>query len=141
MTFVKWLSKWFIVVALFVFLLTLFAMNMDQRVQVKYYGLAHPITVEFWELVVFSVALGMIVAALGELVSQMKWIGERHRMIKRDREHKGELQALNDKIGTLESQSHQLKKDVERKTQELADLKAKTAIAPAVRPAVERPGA
>lgn len=129
MTVIKWLIKWFPIVALFVFLLTLFAMNLDQNVQIKYYGLAQAITVQFWELVVFSVALGIIVVALGDLFSQMKWHGERRRMVKRDRDHQGELHALNDKIQRLEADKQSLQREIDRKSDELTVAKAKEAVA------------
>jgi type III secretory pathway component EscU len=125
MTIIKWLIKWFPLVALFVFLMTLFAMNLDQKIQIRYYGLAQPITAQFWELVVFSVAVGIIIVAIGDLFSQMRWLRERRRMTKRDREHQGEVQALNETIQTLEAEKQTLKREIDQKSRELAAQKSK----------------
>jgi len=122
MTLLKWIMKWFVGLALFVFLLTLFTKNLDQSVQIKYYGLPQPITAQFWELVIFCVALGILVAAIGDFVAQLKWMAERRRMLKRDREFDSEVETLNAKMGTLESENQRLKKDLAKKTEEISAL-------------------
>jgi hypothetical protein len=129
MTVIRWLIKWFPLVTLFVFLMTLFQMN-DQMIQIKYYGLHQPITAHFWELVIFCVALGIIVVAIGDLITQLKWHGERRRMVKRDRGHLGEVQALNEKIQKLEAENQTLQREKEQKSQELARIRGKSAVQP-----------
>jgi uncharacterized membrane protein (DUF106 family) len=115
MKFIKRLIE----LAFFVFLLTLFGKNMDVSVQVKYYGLGQPITVQFWELVLFCVAFGIIIAAIGDFITQLKWMGEKRRMIKTDKEHLAEVQKLSDRIRGLEAENQGAQKELERKSKEL----------------------
>lgn len=119
------LVKRLIELAFFVFLLSLFGKNMDMTLQIKYYGLTEPIQVAFWELVIFCVSLGIIVAAVGDFITQLKWMGEKRRMIKTDREHASEVANLNDKIHTLEADKDRLERELEQKSEELAALKEK----------------
>jgi hypothetical protein len=123
------LIKRLVELAFFVFLLSVFSKNMDVQLQIKYYGLTNPITVAFWELVIFCVAFGIIVAAFGDFITQLKWIGERRRMMKTDREHQGELAGLNDKIRGLETENQNLQRQLDKKSEELSDLQSKLAIA------------
>ena len=115
MKFIKRLIE----LAFFVFLLTLFGKNMDVSVQIKYYGLGQPITVQFWELVLFCVAFGIIIAAIGDFISQLKWMGEKRRMIKTDKEHLAEVEKLSDRIRGLEAENQRSQKELERKSKEL----------------------
>lgn len=119
------LIKRLIELALFMFLLSLFAMNMDVALDIKYFGLPQPIHVTFWELVLFCVSLGMLIAAIGDFVTQIRWMGEKRRLLKTDREHQGEVAGLNDKIQALESERNRLAKELENKTAALAALKDK----------------
>lgn len=120
MTFVLKLIKRLIEVALVIFIISLFMKNKNIEFQIDYYGLAAPIQVAFWELVTFCVAMGIIVAALGDFITQLRWIGERRRMIKTDRDHKGVTDKLNAKIQSLESENKQLKNELEQKIREIA---------------------
>lgn len=110
------LIKRLIELAFFVFLLSLFGKNMDLSLPIKYYGLPQPITVQFWELVIFCVAIGIIIAALGDFITQVKWLSERRRMIKTDREHHAEVQALSEKIRALEADSTRLQRELDTKS-------------------------
>jgi hypothetical protein len=112
------LIKRLIEVTLIVLMLILFSMNMDQSVQVKYFGLPQPITVQFWELVLFCVAFGIIIAAFGDFITQLKWLSERRRMMKTDREHQAEVQKLSDKIRELEAESGRVQRELEHKSKE-----------------------
>lgn len=110
------LIKRLIELAFFVFLLSLFGKNMDLSLPIKYYGLQQPITVQFWEVVIFCVACGIIIAALGDFITQLKWLSERRRMIKTDREHHSEVQALTEKVRALEADNTRAEKELDAKT-------------------------
>ncbi len=139
MRFVKRLIE----LAFFVFLLTLFGKNMDVSVQIKYYGLGQPITIQFWELVLFCVAFGIIIAAIGDFITQLKWMGEKRRMIKTDKGHLAEVQKLTDRIRGLEAENQASQKELERKSKELEQktqelsLAQAQAVAVPVEPAAE----
>jgi hypothetical protein len=120
MTFVLRLIKRLIELALVIFIISLFMKNKSIELQIDYYGLETPLKVAFWELVTFCVAIGIIVAALGDFITQLKWMGERRRMTKTDREHAGSVGKLNTKIQGLESENQRLKGELEQKTLELA---------------------
>ncbi|HMK34812.1 MAG TPA: hypothetical protein VK463_07080 [Desulfomonilaceae bacterium] len=120
MTFLLKLIKRLIEVALVIFIISLFMKNKNIEFQIDYYGLREPIKVAFWELVTFCVAVGIIVAALGDFITQLKWIGERRRMVKTDRGHKGDMEKLNTKIRTLESENQRLKNELDLKMKESA---------------------
>jgi type III secretory pathway component EscU len=138
MTFVLKLMKRLIEVALVIFIISLFMKNKNVEFQIDYYGLAAPIKVAFWELVTFCVALGIIVAALGDFITQIRWIGERRRMIKTDRDHKSVTDKLNAKIQSLESENRQLKSELEQKNRELAAAREREPELPAT-PAAREP--
>lgn len=122
MTFVLRLIKRLIEVALVIFIISLFMKNKNIEFQIDYYFLKEPIKVAFWELVTFCVAIGIIVAALGDFITQLKWIGERRRMIKTDRGHTSEVGKLNAKIQTLEAENQALKSELELKSRELTTV-------------------
>jgi hypothetical protein len=123
--------KRLIELAFFVFLLTLFGKNMDVSVQIKYYGLGQPITVQFWELVLFCVAFGIIIAAVGDLITQLKWMGEKRRMIKAEKGHAAEVQKLSDRIRGLEADNQRTQKELERRSKELAQKSQELSLAQA----------
>jgi hypothetical protein len=120
MTFALRLIKRLIELALVIFIISLFMKNKNIELQIDYYGLQEPLKVAFWELVTFCVAIGIIVAALGDFITQLKWMGERRRMLKTDREHSGTVEKLNTRIRGLESENQRTKRELEEKTRELA---------------------
>jgi hypothetical protein len=81
--------------AFVIFVLSLFMKNKDIVMQIDYYGLSAPITVAFWELVTVCVSLGIIIAAVGDFITQFKWAAERRSMRKRDSEHQQAVDGLN----------------------------------------------
>ena len=117
------LVKRLIEVALLLFVISLFMKNKDIVMNINYFGLSEPITVQFWELVSFCIALGVIIAALGDFITQLKWIKERRRMMKTDREHQSVVSGLNDKIQSLETENQRLKNELEQKEQDRARLR------------------
>jgi uncharacterized small protein (DUF1192 family) len=119
------LVKRLIELAFVIFVISLFMKNKDIVMSINYFGLSEPITVQFWELVTFCVAIGIIIAALGDFVTQLKWIRERRRMIKTDREHQSVVDDLNQKVAALDSENQRLKKELDRKIEEISGLKAK----------------
>jgi len=129
------LIKRLIELAFFVFLLSLFGKNMDVALDIKYYGLAQPIHVTFWELVLFCVSLGIIIAALGDFITQLRWLGEKRRLLKTDREHQSEVAGLNEKIRTLEAEKDRVAKELANRNAALVAMKDK----PAEPTAEERP--
>jgi hypothetical protein len=114
------LVKRLIELAFVILVISLFMKNKDVELQINYFGLQEPIKVAFWELVTFCVSLGIIIAAVGDFVTQLKWIRERRRMIKTDQEHQGEVDRLNDRIQTMESENQRLKRELEQKARESA---------------------
>lgn len=117
------LVKRLIELAFVIFVISLFMKNKDIVMDISYFGFSEPIRVHFWELVTFCVALGIIIAALGDFITQLKWVRERRRMVKNDREYQGVVDGLNEQIETLETENKQLKKDLEEKTGEIERLK------------------
>jgi hypothetical protein len=105
--------------AFVILVISLFMKNKNIELQIDYYGLKEPIKVAFWELVTFCVSIGIIIAAVGDLVTQVKWLGERRRMVKRDHEHQGELDRLNTKVREMQDENQRLKKEAEAKSREL----------------------
>ena len=114
------LVKRLIELAFVILVISLFMKNKDVELQISYFGLQEPIKVAFWELVTFCVSLGIIIAAVGDFVTQLKWIRERRRMIKTDQEHQGEVERLNDRIQAMESENQRLKRELEQKARESA---------------------
>ncbi len=117
------LIKRLIEVALLLFVISLFMKNKDIVMNINYFGLSEPITVQFWELVSLCIALGIIVAAVGDFITQLKWVKERRRMIKTDQEHQSVVNGLNEKVESLQTENQRLKNDLDQKEQELAKLK------------------
>ena len=91
--------------------------NKDIELSINYFGLKEPIKLAFWELVTLCVSVGIIIAALGDFITQLKWVRERRRMVKTDREHLGEVARLNEKISDLESHVQRIQKELDRRTQ------------------------
>jgi len=116
------LVKRLIELAFVILVISLFMKNKDLELQINYFFLQEPIKVAFWELVTFCVSLGIIIAAVGDFVTQWKWIRERRRMVRTDQEHQGELERLNSRIQALESENQHLKKELEQKTAETTAL-------------------
>lgn len=109
----------------FVLLVLSFLMkNKNVDLNITYYGLSEPITVQFWELVLFLVSLGIIIAALGDFISQIKWVRERSRMIKTDKEHKKVVDDLNKKIDDLAAENERLSKNLTDTTRKLEAAEA-----------------
>lgn len=119
------LIKRLIELAFVMFVLSLFMKNKDVEMQITYFWLSQPIKMAFWELVTLCVSLGIIIAAIGDFITQMKWARERRRMLKTDREHHGEVTRLNDLLKGLESENERLKKELERKTSEVSFVESK----------------
>ncbi len=107
------LIKRLIELAFVILIISLFMKNKDIELQINYFGLTEPIKVAFWELVTFCVSLGIIIAALGDFITQLKWIRERRRMIKTDKEHQGVVDKLNDRIKSLETDNQGLQRELD----------------------------
>lgn len=112
--------------ALVVFVISVFMKNKNIELQIDYYGLKEPIKLAFWELVTFCVSLGIIIAAVGDFITQLKWIRERRRMVKRDKEHQGEVDRLNAKLLDLQENNVKLTKEVDDQSRELSSLRMKS---------------
>jgi hypothetical protein len=119
------LIKRLIELAFVILIISLFMKNKDIELQINYFGLAQPIKVAFWELVTLCVSLGIIIAALGDFITQLKWIRERRRMIKTDKEHQGVVDKLNDRIKSLETDSQRLQTELDVKLTEISQLQGK----------------
>jgi hypothetical protein len=117
------LIKRLIELAFVILVISLFMKNKDIELSINYFGLQEPIKVAFWELVTFCVSLGIIIAALGDFITQLKWVGERRRMVKTDQQHSGEIKRLTDKIKSLEKENLDIKSENEEKTAEIEGLK------------------
>jgi hypothetical protein len=120
MKFVKRLIE----LAFIIFIISLFMKNKDVEFQLAYFGLSEPIRIAFWELVVVCVSIGIIIAALGDLVTQLKWRSERRRMVKSEQEHEAEIDRLNGLIKGLEAENQRLTKDLEAATKEPLSLES-----------------
>ncbi|MFH0960005.1 MAG: hypothetical protein V1897_15030 [Pseudomonadota bacterium] len=116
------LIKRLIELAFVILIISLFMKNKDIELSINYFGLKEPIKLAFWELVTICVSLGIIIAALGDFITQLKWVRERRRMIKTDREHQGEVDRLNEKITDLESQMQRIQKELDQKNLKIAEL-------------------
>ncbi len=113
--------------AIVIFVISLFMKNSNQEVSVHYFGLPEGgLTVQFWELVTFCVALGIIIAAIADFISQMQWIRERSKLRKTDKEHQKELDDLNRKIEDLEAENRSLAAERDKKQKEIEDMKSHT---------------
>jgi len=124
------LVKRLIELAFVILVISLFMMNKDVELQVNYFGLKEPLKVAFWELVTFCVSIGIIIAAVGDFITQLKWVRERRRMVKTDREHQSEVETLNQRISAIEAENQRLKADLDKKLQEIANLKKRDLPAP-----------
>jgi Tfp pilus assembly protein PilN len=113
--------------AFVILVISLFMKNKDVTLQIDYYGLKEPIRIAFWELVTFCVSIGIIIAALGDFITQLKWIGERRRMIKRDQHHQSEVDGLNAKINQFQEETKRLKKEAETQSREIETLRLQLA--------------
>lgn len=131
------LVKRLIELAFVILVISLFMKNKDIVMEINYFGLSEPIKVAFWELVTFCVSLGIIIAALGDFITQLKWIGERRRMIRADQEHQGEATRMNETIAKLGKENLELKKDLEQTKKEVSELKSAERKMSAVTPAVQ----
>lgn len=131
------LIKRLLELAFVILVISLFMKNKDVVMEINYFGLTEPLRIAFWELVTFCVSIGIIIAAFGDFITQLKWVGEKRRLIRADKEHQGEVSRLNDTIGKLEKENQQLKKDLDQTKREVADLKSKGAMAISVKPAAD----
>ncbi len=107
------LVKTILVVIFFMFLISVFMLNKNVELQIKYFGLSKPVTVQFWELVTVCVALGVIVSALWDFFSELKWMRERRKMIQTHREHKSVEGRLTARIEELEAENLGLQHELE----------------------------
>lgn len=119
------LLKRLIELAFVMFVLSLFMKNKDVEMQITYFWLSQPVKLAFWELVTLCVSLGIIVAAIGDFITQLKWIRERRRMLKTDREHNSEVARLKDLAKGLEAENERLKRELELKTSEVSSVESK----------------
>jgi hypothetical protein len=99
--------------AVFLFFISLFMMNKDVSLDFHYFGLKQPIKLAFWELVTISVSIGIIVAAVGDFLSQLKWLAERRRLNKQAREHQQVVDGLNARIEELEADNNRMRNELE----------------------------
>jgi uncharacterized protein YlxW (UPF0749 family) len=113
------LIKRLLEVAFVILVLSFFMENKDLVMKINYYGLSQPIDVAFWELVTLCVSLGIIIAAIGDFITQLKWVGERRRLLKTDKEHSKVVDGLNQRIEDLQSEVSGITKALEEKTAEL----------------------
>jgi hypothetical protein len=104
--------------AFVILVFSFFMKNKDVEMNINYYGLSEPIRVAFWELVTFCVSLGVIIAAIGDLITQLGWVKERKRMVKTDKEHQEVLNKLNERTGQLEAENKALRRELEEKIAE-----------------------
>jgi hypothetical protein len=114
--------------AFVILVISLFMKNKNIELQIDYYGLKEPIKVAFWELVTFCVSIGIIIAAVGDFITQVKWLGERRKMVKRDQEHQGEVDRLNTKVREMQDENQRLKKDAEAKSKELDAVRSQVSV-------------
>ncbi len=114
--------------AFVILVISLFMKNKNIEIQIDYYGLKEPIKVAFWELVTFCVSVGIIIAAVGDFITQVKWLGERRRIMKRDQEHQGELDRLNVKVQEMQDENQRLKKEAEAKSKELNAVRSQVPV-------------
>lgn len=132
------LIKRLVELAFVILVISLFMKNKDIELQINYFGLSEPLKVAFWELVTFCVSLGIIIAAVGDFITQLKWSGERRRMIKTDTEHQSEVGRLNDSIRSLETENQRLKSQLEQKSREISDLTQREETSIQLEPAVSQ---
>ena len=116
------LIKRLIELAFVILIISLFMKNKDIELSINYFGLKEPIKLAFWELVTLCVSVGIIIAALGDFITQLKWVRERRRMVKTDREHQGDVARLNEKIADLESHVQRIQKELDQKNARIAEL-------------------
>ncbi len=116
------LIKRLIELAFVILIVSLFMKNKDVELPITYFGLSEPIKLAFWELVTICVSVGIIIAAVGDFMAQLKWLRERRRMIKTDQEHQAEVDRLNAQLQGLESDNKRLKGELEAKSKELSSL-------------------
>jgi hypothetical protein len=126
------LIKRLIELAFVILVISLFMKNKDVVLQINYFGLSEPIKVAFWELVTICVSLGIIIAAVGDFITQLKWVRERRRMVKTDKEHHQVVEGLNKQIKELQSESQKLRSELEEKSSEVDSMRQ---VANAVLPA------
>ena len=116
------LIKRLIELAFVILIISLFMKNKDIELSINYFGLKEPIKLAFWEMVTLCVSVGIIIAALGDFITQLKWVRERRRMVKTDREHLGDVARLNEKISDLESHLQRIQKELDKKNARIAEL-------------------
>ncbi len=116
------LIKRLIELAFVILIISLFMKNKDIELSINYFGLKEPIKLAFWEMVTLCVSVGIIIAALGDFITQLKWVRERRRMVKTDREHLGDVARLNEKISDLESHLQRIQKELDQKNARIAEL-------------------
>ncbi len=92
------------------FIISIFMKNKDAAVQVTYFGFSEPLTVAFWELVTLCVSLGIIIAAVGDFITQLKWVAERRRLTNAETEQKKIVENLTEKVRELEAENARLKR-------------------------------
>jgi len=129
------LIKRLIELAFVVLVISLFMMNKDVQVQITYFGLTEPVTVAFWELVTICVSVGIIIAAVGDFITQLKWLGERRRLVKTDKEHQKLVDDLNQQVVGLESEVEKLRKELDEKSAQVESIGRSTESMPAATPA------
>jgi hypothetical protein len=116
------LLKRLIELAFFVALLLLFSKNMGVVIPINFYRLTEPIQLKFYELVIFCVSLGIIIAALGDALTQIQWVRERRRMKKVAEEHGRQVETLRQKINALEEENEKLQRNWESRHEQPAGV-------------------
>jgi hypothetical protein len=117
------LIKRLIELAFVILVISLFMKNKDVVLQINYFGLSEPITVAFWELVTVCVSVGIIIAAVGDFITQVKWIRERRRMVKTDKEHHQVVDGLNRQVKELQTENQKLRGDLDAKSAEVESMR------------------
>jgi uncharacterized integral membrane protein len=108
------LVKRILELVLVILIITLFMMNKDVQMSINLFGITEePLRVSFWALVTVCIAVGILIAAIGDFVTQMQWRRERKRMIKTDQEHSKVVKDLEAKVDALVAENERLTKELE----------------------------
>lgn len=110
------LIKRIIELAFILFVISVFMKNKDVVLTLNYFGFPEPLTVAFWELVIFCVSLGIIIAAVGDLITELEWLRERRKMSRDTQERTRDLKRLSDRVDGLEAENEKLMRDLEAKS-------------------------
>jgi hypothetical protein len=107
--------------------LSFYMQNKDIQIQLNFFGLTQPVNAHLGQIITLAVAVGLFLCIIGDIFSQLKGMRDRNRMVKRDKEHQGEVERLEERVQELEKEADTLKAERDGKAKLIRSLEEQVA--------------